>query len=427
MKRFLVLLMATALLLSVASVAAGEETTKIHFANYWSENEIAKGSAYFNESFTPETNLEIVFDYYPFESFTEKMISKIAAGDPSDLVLCNGDMLSAFVEKDLILPINDYLEEAGISFDHFYGIDEWTFDGKIMGLPSWYGAWYFYVNVDLFEEAGIEVPRGEWTFDQLREYAQKLTNPEKGIWGFVNEHSSSPKHWYPLNGGAPFSDDMSTCTINSPEVVNAMQFLADMIYVDKSTPESSLYASAPADQLFGDGQAAILFGGAWNTGIYRWEKDEINFEWDIIYPPTGPDADKPTTHARSSGMFIPKNAKNPDLSWQVMQFWSKAESLNALDIGALASMPASQECTDMEAYYTYPEELPKSLTKEFVTDLSTNWAKYLPYIHYKMDNNILNALNGLNAITSENRDAKTVCDEVYEEIMGNFDSIKKIG
>ena len=427
MKRFLVLILAAALLLSAASAVAGAETTKIHFANYWSENEIAKGGAYFSEYLTPQTNLEIVFDYYPFESFTAKMISKIAAGDPSDLVLCNGDMLSAFVEKDLIMPIDEFLERDGISFDHFYGIDEFTFNGKVMGLPSWYGAWYFYVNVDLFKQAGIEVPSGEWTFDQLREYAKKLTNPEKGIWGFVNEHSDSPKHWYPLNGGAPFSDDMSTCTINSPEVVDAMQFLTDMIYVDKSTTEPSQYASAPADQLFGNWQAAILFGGACNTGIYRWNKDDIDFEWDVIYPPTGPDAEKPTTHARSSGIFIPKNAKNPELSWEVMKFWSQPQSLIALDIGALASMPASQECTDMEAYYTYPDELPKGLTKEFVTDLSTNWAKYLPYIHYTMDNSILNALDGLNAITSENRDAQEVCDEVYEEIMANSDSIKKIG
>ena len=96
--------------------------------------------------------------------------------------------------------------------------------------------------------------------------------------------------------------------------------------------------------------------------------------------------------------------------------------MNALSIGALSAMPPSQATIDAEAYYTYPDQQPKSFNKDFINELS-RVAVPENYSHIYFNESVTNAINSLTNVIIENRDAKTVCDEAYDTIMKNWDNL----
>jgi multiple sugar transport system substrate-binding protein len=403
---------------------AGAGVKQVRFANWWGEHEISIADEFFKKDFTPESNIEIVFDYSPFEGFIAKMISEIAAGNPADLILCNSDHVSSYASNGLMLPLDSYMERDGTDLTSFFGTSDWIIDEQLYGLPSWYGAWYFYVNVSMLEEAGIAVPRGSWTWDELRDVSLKVADPANGVYGLTD--GMTPLYWYMLNGGGAFSDDMSACTINSDEVVGTLDYLKKLIFEDKVMPEYSAYGTTPPDQMFRDGKAAFHYNGTWTSNYLRENADAIDFTWDVIFAPNGPGAKGDVTPARSSGMFIPANGKDLETSWEVMKFWASVEGINNLDIGALSSMPPSQATLESEVYNLYPQKQPEHFSKEFFSAVAGR-AKYFPYTHYMLNENVQNAMNSLTDALNSNLDSKTVCDQAYATIMDNWQSIVKVG
>ena len=115
-------------------------TKQVHFANWWGEHEIEIADKYFKEKWTPESGIEVVFDYIPFDGFVQKMVSEITAGNPADLILCNSDMVSSYAKNGLMLELDEYMERDSVDFSEFYGSPDWFVNGKMVGLPSWYGA-----------------------------------------------------------------------------------------------------------------------------------------------------------------------------------------------------------------------------------------------------------------------------------------------
>jgi multiple sugar transport system substrate-binding protein len=64
-----------------------------------------------------------------------------------------------------------------------------TPDGKIYGLPALVDNLALIYNKKLFDAAGLSYPTANWTWDDFRNAARKLTNPsqKKFGWAYVND------------------------------------------------------------------------------------------------------------------------------------------------------------------------------------------------------------------------------------------------
>lgn len=421
--RFVAILMVIALMLSFSSVSLAENKS-VTFACWWSEAEIAAAKKFLDENYTPKSGIEVEFKYVPNVSFAQQMTSEIASGNPADLILCDFASVPSYYENGMMLPLNELMARDGVDFTTFTNAEQWMIGDEIFALPSENPITYFFVNKTILKEAGYEVPYGSWTFDQLLEIAKGCTDPEKGIWGLADFVGTwRPEAWIVLNGGNVFSDDLSACTINSPESVGAMEFLRKLIYEEKVAPEPSVYATTPADQLFRDGKAAFAFNGTWMTQYLRVNSDVIDFEWDVIYAPTGPNATKDANYGFSCGLFIPANCKDVETAWEVMKYWGSVEGLNGISIGALATLPSNQETLESEAYNTWPEMPPENFNKAFVQGLFDR-VVYMPFNRMILNNNVTSAVTSLSDIVVSNRNAQEVCDAAYETIMAQWDEIE---
>lgn len=95
------------------------------------------------------------------------------------------------VHKGLFAPLDDLVEARGeeIDYEDFYPgfVNALRFEDKLYGLPEFCfptSRCFVLLNLDLFEEAGVPVPEGpDWSLDDWRDAAIKLTNPAKNIFG----------------------------------------------------------------------------------------------------------------------------------------------------------------------------------------------------------------------------------------------------
>lgn len=134
------------------------------------------------------------------DDLMHKLRTMLAAGTPPDLFYLPPNALSELANLNVVRPIDDFLDaerRAGTAgfLEDFYPLllKAWQYDaatqmvgrGKMYGLPKDFTTAGFYVNVDLFEKAGVKVPYDGWTWNEFEDAAARIT-ALSGTAGFEN-------------------------------------------------------------------------------------------------------------------------------------------------------------------------------------------------------------------------------------------------
>ena len=95
-------------------------------------------------------------------------------------------------------------------------------------------------NRDAVPDAGIAYPK-DWTWDQFREVAKKLTKHDAAgnvtQYGYeVPNQNFFVQPWFLTNGTSPLNADWTASNMLDPKVAETLQFLHDLIHVDKVSP-----------------------------------------------------------------------------------------------------------------------------------------------------------------------------------------------
>lgn len=105
----------------------------------------------------PEVN--VVHEGTEQEAYKVKMKTSMAANELPDVFFNWGSAtIKPYVDAELVLPLNDYLDDATMSRLLGGTTDNFTFDGKIYGLPYSVAVASLYANTALFEQYGLTIP-----------------------------------------------------------------------------------------------------------------------------------------------------------------------------------------------------------------------------------------------------------------------------
>jgi multiple sugar transport system substrate-binding protein len=109
------------------------------------------------------------------EEFLQKVDLLLLAGDDTEVIsyTTNADVIDRG-RKGMLEPLNQYFEAEGAEYSDIYSI-KMDDDGTYYGLPTAVKIWYVMLNKDHLNEAGLPLPPDDWTLQEYREYAQKLT------------------------------------------------------------------------------------------------------------------------------------------------------------------------------------------------------------------------------------------------------------
>lgn len=229
----------------------------------WTTESETNGGLQFVQSLTDDyttLNPNVALDVISkgAESLREDLLAAGVAGSMPDLLWTTNAHVHPLVDAELLMPIGDWFDFDKYVESASAGVQ---LGGQTWGLPITSGGHLMLIyNKDLVEEP----PR---TTDELVAMGLELTTGDQ--YGLVY-NQTAPQWLVPWLGGftgSVFAEDGTTPTLNTEEMVNALQFLYDIKTETPIVPEDSDYEGAHI--LFTRSRAAMIINGDWSLSSYE--------------------------------------------------------------------------------------------------------------------------------------------------------------
>jgi ABC-type glycerol-3-phosphate transport system substrate-binding protein len=196
------------------------------------------------EKYNQNVNANVTFNLesIPGADYDTKLRAALAAGQAPDVFNRHGPSIGEFASAGYLLPLSQNvatLDEVKTEFllENYLQTASYG-DVFAIGVPDPPGDAGLIINVDLAKEAGLDVPTAFESFDQLSEYAEKLTKRQgdtvvqAGL-GFNEGNDPVYVNSYVVEQGKTFWDNATQkFTFSSPTAEATMQWFAD-IYLTK--------------------------------------------------------------------------------------------------------------------------------------------------------------------------------------------------
>jgi len=266
-----------------------------------------------------QTHPDIHIKFEPVSGGTQPIIVQIAGGMAPDIFYwCTPTILSPLVKKEAVLNLSPYIEKSGINPEDYFSVawEASKFEGKIYGMPVYWGTTAIAYNKDIFDKEGVPYPPPDWTWKDFLELAKKLTRRKNGK--VLQYGCTPPRGIITFFGGSWFNEE-GEFTGDSPEVKEALRFLQEVRYKYKVSPS---LASLPPDyyrgeiELFLTGKVAMFAVESWAISVLKKIKE---FRWDVA-PLPRKKGKKRVVPEGAGVLCISTQSKYPQKAWEFVKF-----------------------------------------------------------------------------------------------------------
>jgi ABC-type glycerol-3-phosphate transport system substrate-binding protein len=195
-----------------------------------------------------------------------------AANSMADLDLSNPNHPVSFAGRDGgMVALDDYIRakgQAGVPVGEYlpapWGLYTWK--KKQYGVPLQAAIKNFIYNKDYFAEAGVtHLPT---TWEAFVDTGKRLVQRQGDAWqrSFTDLPAGLNRPWHEFsyrNNAKRVNDDLTRSLANSPESVQTVQYLVDLIHVHGLQPKPEVLTKEQVD--FAAGRSATFFGGFQNA------------------------------------------------------------------------------------------------------------------------------------------------------------------
>jgi multiple sugar transport system substrate-binding protein len=134
------------------------------------------------------------------------------------------------IKQGVIEPVGEFFTEEELNDFYPNALEAYAYEGKNYGIPSAISVHAMLLNLDIFEEKGVEPPtNGRWTYEEFVEKMEALTGD--GVYGFSTYLLPGYYEAWPflfMDGGYPLSEDLSEYTFDSKEAISGLQKFIDL-------------------------------------------------------------------------------------------------------------------------------------------------------------------------------------------------------
>jgi multiple sugar transport system substrate-binding protein len=223
-------------------------------------------------------NVTVEVTTLPYADYFTALQTDLAGGTVSDVFDIELANYASYQESGVLAP----LEGVDTSVYQTSLAESYATDGTQYALPTSFSNVVLYYNADLFDAAGLEYPTADWTWEDEKAAAEKLTDVGAGVWGDYQPITYNEFYKVLAQAGGEFlSEDGSSVAFNSPEGIRAAQWLVDKTGTTMPTAEQGAGTPDFDSTLFADGKLAM-----WHTGIWMFSTlADTDFTWDIAVEP----------------------------------------------------------------------------------------------------------------------------------------------
>lgn len=326
---------------SVGSQATGEPY-KLYFYAWTNPDNMTPLTEAFNEKFAGK--YEMVYQKLN-DAATMTINTALASGERIDVMTqASAFDLRTRADSGAYMGLKQFFDKDGLDYKEVFGESieaTQNFDGDYYSMPYCNNINMVYFNKKLFDAAGVEYPKADWTWDDFRATAKKLTSGEGAnkVYGAMMDFAA------PMEGGGGdmywdsiarqklgaftyYTPDFTATRFNAPEFKESLSFFYDMVMGDKSVVPLDEYTALKYSNdtngmngLYND-KYAMMVVPVYGTLYLKSSYGEIPEGTDIglaNFPrPVG------TTESSSicytSTASIPANVENPEAAWEALKF-----------------------------------------------------------------------------------------------------------
>ena len=297
----------------------------------WSatEAETAVWEELANDVNVAHPNITVTLETTSFADYWDKLLTQLASGTEADIVAMQSLRMPVFATRNALRPLQPFIDEdPDVNAEDFFEpiSNGLSFNDELYAFGYDLGPIILFYNKDLFEAKGVEPPSPTepMSWDEFKEKAAALTDADNGEYGYVLQPNFNPVvPWLWSGGGDYMNEEETECLLNSPESVEALNFIVGMITEDQTAaPITDLANAQFSREAFNSGNIGMTQDGPWQFVNTR--KDAA-FAFDVAPLPAGPAGS--VTWVAGSGFGISNTTEKTDAAWKALKVITSTESL----------------------------------------------------------------------------------------------------
>ena len=245
------------------------------------------------------------------------------------------------VNKGVLEPLGEKIEQDGIDLAQYSGItDQVTIDGALYELPFRSDIWVLYYNKDVFDNAGVDYPTNDMTWEEYDALARSVADntPGQEVYG---AHYHTWRSTVQLDG---ILDGQHTALDGDYEFTKPYY---EMVLAQQNDEICQDYATLKTQGLhysdaFAQGNVAMMNQGSWFIGtlISKIASGEYTdcANWGMVKYPHAEGVEAGSTLATITALALPVSAPHKDEAWDFIKFVTGAEGAEVL--AATGTIPA---------------------------------------------------------------------------------------
>jgi multiple sugar transport system substrate-binding protein len=300
----------------------------------------------------------------------QKVLTAVRGGSAPDVAYMFGSWSPNIAQIPQVVDMKDEVAKPDWKWDDFYPAERTaaTVGEKVVGVPALVDNLAIVYNKKLFADAGIEPPTANWTWDDFRSAAAKLTDPAKGQYGWLIPADGSEDtvwHYIPMlweAGGDILTPDNTHAAFNSEAGVKALTVLQQMAVTDKSLYLDTTNENGP--KLMNSGKIGMLVTGPWDLSSLT----DIQYGVQVLPTFAGSAGAHQTISGPDNWVVFNNGDKKKQAAIDFVKWLTAAEQVKTFSL-ATGDLPTRLSVGEDQAVLTkLNENLPGSST--FVQNLS---------------------------------------------------------
>lgn len=287
-------------------------------------------------------------------TFGNTVSTRIAGGERADIISVATEGQRLMSSKGLFEPLDELIERDSAETQEFYdnvssNLQGWldkygSPDGSTYFVPGGYNTVAMYLNRDVFEAAGVEIPDTDWTWDEFRTIAE---NVKEETGAFITTAGAGFPFgqilpWLFTNGASTLDAEWTTATFDSPEAVEAAEFVKALVEDELVPQPGGEFDGATQYQR---GSLASLTGGRYTLPDVR--RLEMVDQTKIVNFPNNAG---PGTPIGWDGWAIFKASENKEAAWTFLKWLMTVEASEYYAEQGGTNVPVREDVAASESF-----------------------------------------------------------------------------
>lgn len=283
-----------------------------------------------------------------------KALTAISAGESPDLLMIGTDNVGPYTQDGLLENLAPYMTKEELddlvpAFADTY----WGDNGELWVLSWGRSCPVLYVNQDMFDKAGLEVPT---TWDEVDEVSQKLIASGVTSYGYSMPYDS----WYfimivPQMGGTLFNEDLTALgCIEDGTLAKGLQMYQDQVKNKTLYFGPTQNSSDTCRSLFLNGECAMYLHSCSQLATIH---ENAAFNYTVNALPAGV---KNAVNTGGCTFGMTSASEHKEAAWKFMQWYMTAEDGAATIAAQTGYIPWTKSMSETQVIKDAWEKMPQA-------------------------------------------------------------------